>query len=594
MAMVNLSERNHSYIPSNGDQSLSFGNESIISKPISSREPIMRKASSKDKHPPFNSICPRPEPGNRSIVPGPGAYENLITIKPKPPVSNDEDLQFLSKEPRFKSLESEEELPGPGAYDILNRKRVICLNRNMKPLSASVKYNTNSLSNITTIPSKDHIYGYKYSSDGSLIMVEDPEKGEGYSGHKNDSVGPGQYDPQIKKDNNHILNWDKMSSRKLSSLTRSTEEKTIIEELMPKEQKEKFRGIDSARLNSIEYNNEKIVERKKAILNKKKMIQQLMNHRHKLFQTHNTIEQYFGSENKSDYNPSPEIEELFTGKKMEYPMNFNKLRYQGKPTRFQFFGSSSQKSPSYIKVDTDIKVGPGSYFIKPQKSPVKLHKSKSAVIEKLLLSKSKPISLNNNTDNIGPGSYNIQENYIKKSFSNCQNFGSFQRRFVEPTKHPEYLPPGPGSYALPDNWAGNKIKYECRPHYTFAKRPQSQIVNDKKQPTFNSYQPPQVLNKIEHDVQLKVNQRNNALAPFCSMEKRFNSLYRSNSVGPGQYFNDILNPPKSASYLSFDKTSAKRSVAALCERDKTNIGPGEYQKDSYFDWNKKSYNIMFI
>ena len=78
------------------------------------------------------------------------------------------------------------------------------------------------------------------------------------------------------------------------------------------------------------------------------------------------------------------------------------------------------------------------------------------------------------------------------------------------------------------------------------------------------------------------------------MEKRFNSLYRSNSVGPGQYFNDILNPPKSASYLSFDKTSAKRSVAALCERDKTNIGPGEYQKDSYFDWNKKSYNIMFI
>ena len=48
MAMVNLSERNHSYIPSNGDQSLSFGNESIISKPISSREPIMRKASSKD------------------------------------------------------------------------------------------------------------------------------------------------------------------------------------------------------------------------------------------------------------------------------------------------------------------------------------------------------------------------------------------------------------------------------------------------------------------------------------------------------------------------------------------------------------------
>ena len=85
------------------------------------------------------------------------------------------------------------------------------------------------------------------------------------------------------QNHNHILNWDKMSSRKLSSLTRSTEEKTIIEELMPKEQKEKFRGIDSARLNSIEYNNEKIVERKKAILNKKKMIQQLMNHRHKLF-----------------------------------------------------------------------------------------------------------------------------------------------------------------------------------------------------------------------------------------------------------------------------------------------------------------------
>lgn len=90
--------------------------------------------------------------------------------------------------------------------------------------------------------------------------------------------------------------------------------------------------------------------------------------------------------------------------------------------------------------------------------------------------------------------------------------------------------------------------------------------------------------------------------PFGILSKRFNYKVSKNSVGPGSYvsqsgsikqFNCKVIPFNSLSYRPFELKSQtiKRNpieTRVLCE-----LGPGKYKTESYFDWNKKSFNIKY-
>ena len=156
---------------------------------------------------------------------------------------------------------------------------------------------------------------------------------------------------------------------------------------------------------------EKIEKRNKRLYNHKEFVQQVMKKRAQLFQNRNIYKELPENPIEEQIRRLQQEKEKEKEKesKREYALNFNKLRYQQKP--FQCFLSSSKKDLSYIKIDNDIKAGPGSYYKEPT---YKLVKSKSCVIERMLLQSQKPIIVPKKFDYVGPGSYNIAGNLLKK------------------------------------------------------------------------------------------------------------------------------------------------------------------------------------
>ena len=80
------------------------------------------------------------------------------------------------------------------------------------------------------------------------------------------------------------------------------------------------------------------------------------------------------------------------------------------------------------------------------------------------------------------------------------------------------------------------------------------------------------------------------------MEKRFRNFNKKTAadhLAPGQYFKDKIKIVANNSISPPFNTSVDR----LNEKSGKNVnynGPGSYNMNSYFDWNKKSYNIQYI
>jgi len=64
---------------------------------------------------------------------------------------------------------------------------------------------------------KKQEFGYNIDNNGDLVVASDPIADFCFSGTKNDSIGPGRYNPIIKE-KNHCIRWDKSSGRKPDSL----------------------------------------------------------------------------------------------------------------------------------------------------------------------------------------------------------------------------------------------------------------------------------------------------------------------------------------------------------------------------------------
>ena len=82
-------------------------------------------------------------------------------------------------------------------------------------------------------------------------------------------------------------------------------------------------------------------------------------------------------------------------------------------------------------------------------------------------------------------------------------------------------------------------------------------------------------------------------APFNSLKKRFEEVKSINfKGGPGQYFKETkLVPTNKDQILPPFKQSEKRFKEYKKEFE---IGPGIYNHSSYFDWNKKTFNVNFL
>ena len=194
MAMVFLTDRKINYNTKKYDNP--FNNNLHLIQKIEEEKIIQQNKT------PFNTQGKGHQNFNNILNnnPGPGAY-NLENDIIKPQKNSNQNLNFLTNSPRFNKIDLEDN-PGPGSYNLyekpLIKKRLL-----KRPNSnTSFKYNTNSITNISTIPAKRQLFGYLENEDGELVQAIDPLFEDCFSGEKNNSVGPDRYEIQLKKKSN--------------------------------------------------------------------------------------------------------------------------------------------------------------------------------------------------------------------------------------------------------------------------------------------------------------------------------------------------------------------------------------------------------
>ncbi len=107
---------------------------------------------------------------------------------------------------------------------------------------------------------------------------------------------------------------------------------------------------------------------------------------------------------------------------------------------------------------------------------------------------------------------------------------------------------------------------------------------EQPMPSVGSYNP---RNSIEYNVMQKAHRFNKNI-PFNTKEERFiKKIVKDGHLGPGYYYKEKKKKYKKVVLSPIKKFKSENSSS-------TNVGPGQYELESYFDWNKKSYNILFV
>ena len=618
------------------------------------------------------------------LTPGPGSYEiqsdfiknkfNTNKTSPDDEISQNEKNKrlFISKKDRLDKNQYETDVPGPGKYFPDNNKKKFNIYNTLSKKSNWIKpektinYEPFSTSRILSIPSKGINFGYEYDKKGVLMLTEDPSKDFKFSGTKNNSVGPGQYNSEIydKKNNKiGIIDWNKSlsttHSRKLSedkknnisnnltnlsqyessnyffcnNITEPTTNNNSISIInFNKKNRTKnyfYNGWDVDRKNfEIKFSNTKIYKNdnfEKTI--NRSNISPFFKTDMKPINTHITIEtESRGIDNYFSTN-------YFTPK----TVNEN----------HQFFGSTLSRGILYpkIKINNNIKLGRNNSYkqknkigkkevlnnvlnvsnglnstikkINDSKSENKKNKIIIKTINKAALIREISKSLNKEkVSNLGPGSYDPK--FLTKNNFSCEigNFGSLERRFPY-YKKTNQENGGILSYLYLDNWGPKKrtnYKKKVMPQNILKRLNEGISVNKmnifrekimeetRKQPPIGAYDVEKV-NTIESKVKNVVNTSRN-LPAFGSSGKRVlfeEQIKKGNYAGNENYSKEEKNFIKKEirqNYIPF-LSNTRRDDIDNFERDRLiNIGgkvggPGYYKTDSYFDWNKKSYNILF-
>lgn len=528
---------------------------------------------------------------------GPGAY-NIKNDLLKPQLSSNSHLYFLSKCPRFNSYNQDINVnPGPGSYNINFLKKNKAITKRGK-YKSFLNYHSCSENQITTIPSKNQQFGYLENKKGELIRVTDPLYEDCFSGEKTDCVGPDRYHI-YKKEKNPIVNWDRMSSRKTSI----TYEPTNITN--------KYTNIsqDTSKNNQMDGDTSKKGKGKKGVklFNMKDLIGIF---RRKLSSYH-----YHSIKKEKKDEPSQEEikkelesykEEDYDTKKILYPYNFIENKCKVNQNEFQCFGSSSQRKNNIIpNMEQTMVPGPGAYFNDTFKS-LKLKKIKKI---NQTFSKSKRIFSSINKDNnspVGPGSYNIITKIIKrKSFNRWGSF-SCEKRFPYCSSdgasfiNKNEKSPGPGDYNPVDTWNKNNLANKRYPFTNVAKEIKKHYKKKYREnkADFNTYQNSQMINIIQSKINSKLNPISSVKSPFMSGNERFKDIKQfstNRNLGPGCYeltqkIGTCLRKKKYQ--IPFNSNTSK--ISNYFNNSNSFLSPGEYQKENYFDWNKKSFNVMYI
>lgn len=546
---------------------------------------------------------------------------------------------------------------GPGSYNVLNDNTKSSILDSSNKLKHAYRYNNinKKISKIScpSIPSKDYCYGFESTINGTFKPSEDPYKINKYKGSEIDSVGPGQYNINkymSEKWKSKGTCWSKSQTQK--NIDKKVNNKN--EDIISTKSNTKSNINEYIKNNNICSSNFikpkfKVIKNLFNKLNKIKKIRYVKDNNTNLKSTYKSLStNEFHKVLLNSYNLNKmHNRDIFNEKNNLInpgPGYYNQDIYSSfnikqKPEEYQLFGSSSVRFKNNNSLKDEIKSNTISLS-----ASLNFKKSLSSTYKnKKINNKFNPYSynlrknnfnkqsnnkiLNNTIDTTpGPGSYDVNIlNFKKIHYLNNGVFGSTEKRF------PTYIDKNTSTNldnhrdckCLLDKKIGNSsIKIKCetcclidnssiikkRIKVPLHPKKENDIYSDNRQ-EFNSYLKevknlvppvgsynPDKTTSIQYNSMISNNMFSLKFAPFWSLEKRFNNIKDNNinNLGPGYYYKDNklkLNQIK-APFNSIENKITLIDNSQL--NSNSNLGPGHYDVSSFYEWNKKSFNIKFI
>ena len=560
---------------------------------------------------------------------------------------------FISKEKRFNNDVSE--VPGPGKYNPYSSKNI--KSKNNKKYSSLYKTENNykpfSTERVLSIPSKCLNFGYEIGNDGSTYLLTDPKE----KNFKNKSCDAekkeNNYNKSWCKNGTGVIDWNKSMNTNCSIKKKENGNKFNSSQFESNHFNSNAStectnnmSLNILNCNKNNYDRNYFYTQTDANQNKTNFQVKFSNskiyknstftkdlfERNKNFfnflKTHQNFENY---NNNHHLAPGPGTYNLVTE-------NY----FKPKDEKFQFFGSSSCRGILYNIKNNHLNLGKSnsecvmetytknnnnnnnsnniseinSTFLNKNISEnisktinitKKENKKKTSQLQKIIETQKQKVQKEKKEQAtlIGPGSYDPIN--PQKKLNNIENFGSLERRF--PINIPGSETPGVGAYLPLETWGpknkNNNLK-SLVPQAIFKKHKEYDILKNenmknvimgerRKIPCLGQYYP-EKKNSIEYNV-IKSSSVGKNQPGFGSSFKRFyifkNKINEMNGVG--SYNIDYKNVEMMQQTVPFLRGADKNDFEKYKKRKEmeSKKGPGEYRKDSYFDWNKKSFNILF-
>ena len=542
-------------------------------------------------------------------------------------ISNNSNLESKNNNINIKNIKNEILNLKYNSNNIINNiEKLKKKNYNKKYYEIINKNKTNlltgSLNRLLSIPSKK-MNGYLIKNKSAEIILNPL-----FLEKKENEIGPGSYDIKIIEKNN-IIDWNKQINLKEKiKKEKEKNEKDFIEK-MKKFGDKKENNNNKNKINSVYENYIKIKNKKENYLKLLKFNENeknaLINNKIKLL--NNEI-------------PGPGY----------YEKDINRTQIIINKNKIQNFGNSVKRNLFEENKNSNNFLGPTTYFNQKNKFEKDkkinyfyfINKSLERSVlscKKTKINSNENININKNKNFIpGPGSYNLSKSFIKKSASEKELLHSYEKRnnIFNNIKNNN---PGPGAYLSQNYFSefnynnNNKIIekfYEEEENYL--KKESNKIIdenekrkneifekiNEKKNisPSPNDYLV-DFYNSIEYFNLVKSRNKNiqKINGPFLISSLRFKNENNknNNSLKEKNFnYNDFIiikniNKNKNNKHNIFNKFnnsflnlkhsssfSSKINRFEISKEEINKLGPGYYEKENQFDWNKKTFNILFI
>ena len=581
----------------------------------------------KSNHAPFGVKAPKESSQNKTNIdnPGPGSYQfqenflkksfnqNLTSPFDPESIEGTASQQFITKERRFKyTNKTDNDYPGPGEYIKENNKTFKIFEKKNNPQYPKPKiYKVYDPNRKISIPSDD--FHFEIKDNGDVEVKQDIDEIRRWN-----NTGPGSYNVRYFTKNNNSIDW----SRTVNDIkkNKNKENDKLIEDLDKLKINTQVNSFDKFN-ESLQTSNYGTHNSSNALnFNIKKMANKMCN------------TEIIDIEEKSKDKTETKSKEI------PGPGDYDISPYINVPICFSNvtnFGSNSSRGLLYSKKENKILIGhkDKQFFAiiknnnrkhkhkhnksldlgkKPDNKEIKFNKrinkkklqQDSYKQNAFYINSLKERNLINKKilmDQLGPGSYDPSISFYKnKKDNDIQNFGVLEKRFKENSE--DY--PGVGSYSLQKSFIKKKSNYISPIPINISRKNiegiSSEKVQEMKVQLFSekNRQPgvwdyfPEIANSMEYKA-YKESKSSEKKPGFNNGEKRFfepkykyedeNQVGKYNLLYKQKEFNQ-QNSPFGSSAEKFDYKE---------ERKQKGLGPGAYRIDSYFDWNKKSYNMLF-